>query len=97
MGVSPETMEQIPACGAFYQPYGITDLLPIISMIANLVLKELSGEIDKSLHCVWMGSREHISSYGGKITTYYAKKYNDGTAKMITEDWPLNKDCKLCH
>lgn len=92
-----ETMEQIPACGAFYQPYGITDLLPIISMIANLVLKELSGEIDKSLHCVWMASHEHISSYGGKITTYYAKKYHDDTAKMISEDWPLNKDCKLCH
>lgn len=91
-----ETMKRVPACGAFYQPYGITDLLPIISLISNLALQELSGETDKSLHYVWMGSQKHISSYGAKLSPYYAKKYNDDTAKMITEDWPLNKNCRLC-
>lgn len=91
-----ETMKRAPACGAFYQPYGITDLLPIISMVANLALQELSGEIDKSLHYTWLVQKKQITSHGAKLTPYYMKKHDDDMAKMITEEWPLNKDCCLC-
>lgn len=48
----PEIMEQVPACGAFYQPYGIADLLPIVSMIANVAIQELSGKVTRPSHSI---------------------------------------------
>ena len=90
------TMKKIPACGGFYQPYGITDLMPIVSMVSGLVIKEMLGEIDRSKHSLWIGPLEHLKNYGGSLTTLWAEAYEDGIAKNISENWPINSGCSLC-
>lgn len=91
-----ETMEQVPACGAFYQPYGIADLLPIVSMIANLAIQELGGKITRSRHSVWVGAEEKIISCGGNISPGLFKEGEKGSSRMVEMDWRLKAGCQLC-
>jgi len=92
----PETMEQVPACGAFYQPYGIADLLPIVSMIANVAIQELSGKVTRSRHSIWVGSEEKTIEYGGRFSPAIFKDGRLEGSRLIERDWGIKAGCQLC-
>jgi len=59
------TQLQEPACGAVYQPYGPVELQGTISVIAELALDVLLGEVSISTHRVWAGREKRLLQMGG--------------------------------
>ncbi len=93
------TFEVIPACGGFYQPYGIIDLIPIVSMIADLVIKALLGKTCRSYISTWIGQENHYRDLGGTLTPYWADFFKNEQilkTEMIEQEWHINQDCNLC-
>lgn len=88
-----------PACGAFYQPYGIVELAPAHSMIAGMVIDILEGRVKTSEHRVWLGNAANLSRLGGKWSEVTQDKYNaeTGAERLVTNNWRVNRDCPLCN
>jgi molybdopterin/thiamine biosynthesis adenylyltransferase len=65
---SASTMEEEPACGAHYQPYGPVELGHVVNVIGELVLDGLLGKISTSTHRIWIGRAGLLSEAGGEWT-----------------------------
>lgn len=58
-------LKQEPACGAVYQPYGPVELNHIVSVIAELALDALMGEVTASAHRTWSAGERRLKALGG--------------------------------
>lgn len=93
------SMEQRePACGTFYQPYGIVELAPAHSAIAGTVIDILEDRLKKSEHRVWLGNAENLLLLGGKWSEAAHTRYGveSGSERLIRNPWHINRDCPLC-
>ncbi|MCU8496509.1 ThiF family adenylyltransferase [Vibrio vulnificus] len=61
------TVEALPSCGGFYQPYGAIELSYGHGMICETICNIVhSGEVDSySKHTVWVGRKSLVESTGG--------------------------------
>jgi molybdopterin/thiamine biosynthesis adenylyltransferase len=66
------TLEQEPACGALYQPFGPVELSYIHALTAELALDCLITGVPRSAHRIWIARRPLIESLGGAWTDEFA-------------------------
>ena len=57
-------MKQGAGCGDFYQPYGVTEMLPSAALIAQLGLDYLYGTVPESELRTWLGHTSAFARYG---------------------------------
>lgn len=62
------TLEQEPACGALYQPFGPVELSYIHALTAELALDCLITGVPRSAHRIWVARRPLIESLKGAWT-----------------------------
>lgn len=73
------TQLQEPACGAVYQPYGPIELQGTISVIAELALDALLGEVSVSTHRVWAGREKHLLQVDGAWSRQWLRETSGRT------------------
>jgi hypothetical protein len=52
-------------CGNVFQPHGVVDLQPTITMAAKMALDALLGRVPDSCRRVWFGDRDVVGALGG--------------------------------
>jgi molybdopterin/thiamine biosynthesis adenylyltransferase len=90
-------IQRLPACGQFFQPYGVLELGPAHQAIARIVLDLLLGKITRSEHRVWLGSAEYLLENGGewKSWAFLDAALSEGKT-TFNHPWLINKACSLC-
>lgn len=93
------TLRQSPACGAYYQPYGVLETSPVKAMAAELAIDVLLGRVRKSELRSWVGSYSNLEACGGKWQDDWVNLHGhpqDGRI-LIREEWKIHENCPQCH
>ncbi len=92
------TVRQEPACGAVYQPYGPVELGHVVSVIAELALDCLLGNVTKATHRIWAARRSLLEKAGGVWTPEWASITVGRSEGGFVEEreWPRSHSCVEC-
>ena len=81
----------------YYQEYGPSALMPIISMIISEIISQLSNPLKESKLSTWISDEKHLSSVNARITEEWKNKTNiSGFSKIYYNIVEPNKSCKVC-
>lgn len=92
------TLKRAPACGEFFQPYGILETTPIKSMLGVLAIDVLLKRVHQSELRTWLGASTSLSASGGKWDPTWVNRHGDpGEGNTIRQTtWETNPSCELC-
>ncbi len=92
------TLKAVPACGGFFQPYGAIEVSHVHSLIADLALDVLLGNITVSTHRIWIGARKIIESSGGRWNPEWVKRHGDPGEGQIFKEISIlpDRECPEC-
>jgi hypothetical protein len=92
------TLQRVPACGGFFQPYGAAEIAPIKSMIASLAIASLLGKVSRSQLRTWIGALDEIKRLGGTITEEWRDVMDLRLiGQMHSREWEPNPGCPQCN
>lgn len=95
------TQQAIPMCGGMFQPYGVTELAFVQSLVADLAGDILLGRVvGVSTHRVWIGQKK-LQGRGGSRGEWHPdwiEKHNDpGEGGRIMDiEITRDVDCPIC-
>lgn len=91
-------MKQVPACGAFYQPFGPVDLSQIHSLIASATMDLLQERIKTSEHRIWFGDETRIKELGGEWADSWLQTESNPSSgnREVRKPWQISSTCPLC-
>lgn len=92
------TLEQEPACGAMYQPYGPVELGYSVNLVSEPALDLLLGNEAASVHRMWACRFPVLKSNNGSWTAEWlalADSRNEGGCVCV-RTWPENPKCPSC-
>lgn len=69
------TLISVPACGGSFQPYGAIESSHIYSLVAQLAIDVLLGNIKTSTHRVWIGAKKILDTENGTWNKSWVIKY----------------------
>jgi molybdopterin/thiamine biosynthesis adenylyltransferase len=92
------TDRQEPACGTSYQPYGPVALGHVTSIVAELAVDCLLGDVVSSTERIWAGRRALLHSAGGDWTAEWLRIAGTRVEGGFIEDrpWGRTVDCVEC-
>lgn len=86
------------ACGQFFQPYNLTEVLPIQDMITKVCVDVLAGTINKSILYTYAGSSEYLQSCGGTWNAEFTKMIElSNDLHVYPREWDISSECALCN
>lgn len=93
----PTTLRE-PACGAFYQPYGALDMMPVNTLVTEAVLDVLYGHVERSEWRTWIGNLARIRAMGGEYATAFAAVHGEvgEGARVLRAPWDVHSECPRC-
>lgn len=88
-------LRQEPACGASYQPYGPIEASHVATMIADMVLDVLLGEIAASTHRMWGARKRFLQRSGGRWTPEWLElaSHADSGGVVLERPWRRCQGC----
>lgn len=89
-------MEQEPACGARFTPYGPAELTWAHALIVRAVLLALLDPPDASHHYIWIGHERTMKRAGGEWTPEWHSTRGEIGLGGFTEDrsWTVDSRCE---
>ena len=93
-----QTLEQEPACGALYQPYGPAELGYTVNLVTELGLDVILHENVESAHRMWACRLPVLLANGGKWTREWEalKDSRQEGGCVSARPWPRRTDCASC-
>jgi molybdopterin/thiamine biosynthesis adenylyltransferase len=90
-------LKHLEGCGVTYQSYGMTDIVPVQTMVAKTAIEAIEGKINVSEHRAWIGNISIVESMDGIIRDSVKEYYGfDGKSNYeVSHQWKANEDC-LC-
>lgn len=89
------TVEE-PACGNHFHPYGSVELGFVVDLIATAALQALLSPSGASLHDLWLGSSETLSTANGRWTAGLLSLITPGAGgQKLSRVWP-DQGCAAC-
>lgn len=91
-------LKPIPACGGHFQPYGAVELSYIQSLLAELCLSVLIGEVTTSRIYSWIGCKSILASVSGKWNPIWVQKNGDPGegGKINKSTFVRDPNCSCC-
>lgn len=92
------TVQQIPACGGLFMPYGPVELSAASTLVVELSLEALCDFRTGKNHWAWMGSTKRMQSIGGTWSKAWIAEIGDPGAgtKRVERVWPRDSRCLIC-
>lgn len=84
-----------PGGCTFYQPYGPTTVLNLVSMTCKLTLKSLKTQIDSILY-TWISDKDHFQDLKVNITDEWKELIKEKGFSTIYEKSLENNNCAIC-
>ncbi|MCB1104675.1 MAG: ThiF family adenylyltransferase [Cephaloticoccus sp.] len=92
-----DTMQQGAGCGDFYQPYGVTEMLPSAALIAQLGMDFLNGTVLESELRTWLGPASTFARHGlGVQESWKAATIATPHGAVYRQPWPIGASCPYC-
>jgi hypothetical protein len=91
------TLKRSGACGEFFQPYGLTDAIPIQHMITKMVTHVLHRNITRSTLHTWVGRDQDLKSCGGVWSEDIQTNFLGVESTLLERDWPVIAECIICN
>ena len=90
---------QAAGCNDLYQPYGITDVAPTKTIIAELALDVLRDRARESTLRTWVGDTTRLASHDGALHGKWRDEVIPGKSdrRAFLQPWPGNPKCPLCN
>lgn len=89
-----ETKLRAPACGEFFQPYGILQVMPVATVAAGMCIDVLNQKVDRSELRTWVGPSKQVVEHGGEFTPEWLHVVDQGEF-MHTQTWAVDPECDL--
>lgn len=89
-------LEHEPACGAYFQPYGPSQVASTQGLAATLAVDVLAGGVERSELRTWVAAKARVESLGGQWTQRVSISGISTEGGFITEKWPVSPNCELC-
>jgi molybdopterin/thiamine biosynthesis adenylyltransferase len=81
----------------YYQEYGPSALMPILSMIVSETIKYLSSSSNDSILSTWISDRNHFNDVSAVLTGEWIAQLNDfGYSTIYHNKITPNNRCKIC-
>jgi hypothetical protein len=89
---------QVPACGGVFTPHGAIDSSPTKSMMAQLAIDCLTGNVARSELRTFIGDLSKITNLGGTVRPGWEKYVQDPsvTTRLVVKPWDPNPNCRHC-
>lgn len=99
IGWADDQMIKMPACGGAFSPYGAIDAGPTKEMAAQLAVDVLTGATAASTLRTFIGDTKRIAGLGGHVREPWLRFLaEEGVlSRVISQTWPGNDQCRLCH
>lgn len=92
-----DTMQQGAGCGDFYQPYGVTEMLPSAALIAQLGMDYLRGKVSESELRTWTGPAAVFAEHKVTMREAWSQKLAAAPHGGVHhQPWPVNPKCRYC-
>ena len=92
-----KALVRLPACSATFQPFGNIELMPTVSMIAEMTTDTLLNKINQSALWSWLGSSQNVKNNNGQWTGYansLIETHNSDKGYFrVTKQLLKNDDC----
>ncbi len=91
-------LQKAPACGAYYQPYGVVQTMGTKMIVVESAIDILLGKIDRSVLRSWIGSRNYLDACEGDWNGEWLEMNGDpGDGQIVVnENWKVSQRCPLC-
>lgn len=93
-----KTLRRAGACGDLFQPFGITELIPVTDMVSRLIIDVLLGKVNKSELRTWLGDEAFITSLKGSLNEtvlpFQASEKQARPNRVLK--WTCDPECHLC-
>jgi molybdopterin/thiamine biosynthesis adenylyltransferase/ubiquitin-protein ligase len=87
---------EVGSC-TYYQEYGPSALIPIVSMAVSEILRNLSLYSETSKLATWISDKDHLNNVNAKLTEEWEKSVNTyGYSKVYYNNLFSAGDCKIC-
>jgi hypothetical protein len=81
----------------YYQEYGPSALMPIVSMAVSEILRNLSSYSEVSKLATWISDKNHLDDVNAKLTEEWGKIVNTfGYSKVYYNNLFAAGDCRVC-
>jgi hypothetical protein len=81
----------------YYQEYGPSALLPIVSMAVSEILRNLSFYSETSKLATWISDKNHLNDVNAELTEDWGKIINtSGYSRVYYNNLFSTGDCKIC-
>jgi sulfur-carrier protein adenylyltransferase/sulfurtransferase len=89
---------QVPACGGAFTPHGAVDSSPTKSMIAQLAIDCLTGNVARSELRTFIGDLSKITNLGGTVRPGWERYVQDPSVatRLVVKPWDPNPNCRHC-
>ena len=93
-----DKMKRVPACGGYFQPYGVINISAIRRMGSEHAIHVLLGGDDGSSIRSWVSSGDAIAQKKGRLRAEYCAFYGGNICgdQVLRADWPSERSCLLC-
>lgn len=97
-GAEGDKMKRVPACGGFFQPYGIINISAVRRMGAEHAIHVLLGNGTESSIWSWVASKNAISERQGVLRAEFRDFYDVAICgdQVLKANWPVSGRCRLC-
>jgi molybdopterin/thiamine biosynthesis adenylyltransferase len=81
----------------YYQEYGPSALMPILSMVVSEIIKNLSSFSNESTLSTWISDKNHLKSVNAILTEEWTTQVNNlGYSTIYHNKITPNSKCKIC-
>jgi sulfur-carrier protein adenylyltransferase/sulfurtransferase len=93
-----ETLLREPACGAFFQPYGATQINLVATLVADLALDFLCERAAIGVHRLVAGRASLVEAAGGELTEEWIELsgHRRSGGNFEERSWGPRKSCAVC-
>ena len=88
-----------PGCSQGFNPFGNTELTPIIALIVSTCMRVINKEIDSFMIRSWLGPKNSLKNYNYEWTEHAKKLFEKHKLKegfIVESDLDKYDNCKYC-
>jgi len=93
-----QAMVRAPACGGFFQPYGVVNISAIRRMATEHAVHSLLGKTPRSSLRSWVASNDALAGKNAQLRPEFCAFFHETECvdRVLGAEWPVDGNCQLC-
>lgn len=93
-----QAMARAPACGGFFQPYGVVNISATRRMVTEHAVQCLLGKEARSSLRSWVASNDALAGKDAELRPEFCAFFGETECadRVMEAEWPIDDNCQLC-